>query len=91
MAVCVEIKKGDLRQVASYQNSGNRSTAAGAFGSATGTAGAEVNAAVQLEAIHVKVYLNRFGFFQKFLVDYKFIPVNVKRLIRIGRLIQSHG
>jgi hypothetical protein len=91
MAVYVEIKKGDPQQVASQRNRTNRSAAAGAFGSATGTAGAEVNAAIQFEAVHMKIHLNRFGFFQKFLVNDEFEPINVKGLIRIGRLIQSHG
>jgi hypothetical protein len=39
----------------------------------------------------VEINLNRLGFFKKFRVDDEFKTVDVKRLVRIGKLIQSHG
>jgi len=39
----------------------------------------------------MEIYLNGLGFFQKFRVDDELETVNVKRLVRIGKLIQSHS
>jgi len=68
-----------------------RSGAAGTLGAAAGATGAEVDAAVQFEAVLLKIHLDRLGFFQKVRVDDEFITVDVKLLVRIGKLIQSHG
>jgi hypothetical protein len=68
-----------------------RSGAAGTFGTAASATGAEVDAAVQLEAVLMKIHLDRLGFFQKFRVDDEFKTVNVKLFVRISKLIQSHG
>jgi hypothetical protein len=61
-----------------------RSGATGTLGAAAGAAGAEVDTAVQLEAVLMKIHLDGLGFLQKFRVDDKFKTVNVKRLVRIG-------
>ena len=39
----------------------------------------------------MEINLDGLGFFQKFLIDDKLKTVNVKRLIRVDKLIQSHG
>ena len=85
-------KKGDLQQVAFQKYCGpGRSGAAGALGTAAGTAGTEIYPAVQLETVLMEINLNRLGFFKKFRVDDEFKTVDVKRLVRVGKLIQSHG
>lgn len=67
------------------------SGAAGTLGTAAGASGAEVDARVQFETIHVKIHLNGLCFFQKFRVNDKFKVVNVEGCICVGKLIQSHG
>jgi hypothetical protein len=69
----------------------SRSGAAGTFGAATGTTGAKVDAAVQFEAVHVKIDFDGLGLFQEIGVDDKLISVHVEGFVGIGRLIQSHG
>ena len=39
----------------------------------------------------MEIHLDRLGFFQKILIDDKLKAVNVKRFIRVDKLIQSHG
>jgi hypothetical protein len=65
--------------------------AAGALGSAAGATAAEINAAIQLESVHVEIHFNRLGFFEKLRIDDKFKTVDVEFRIRFGKLIQSHG
>jgi len=85
-------KKGDLKQVAfQYYYGSGRSGAAGAFGTATGATGAEVYPAVQFETVLMEIDLDGLGFFKKFRVDDELKTVDVKRLVRVGKLIQSHG
>lgn len=39
----------------------------------------------------MEIDLDRLGFFKKVRIDDEFKTVDVKRLVRIGKLIQSHG
>ena len=57
---------------------------------AAGT-GAEVNAAVEFEAIHGKIYFDGLDFFQKIFVNNVFETIDIIDLIGVFRLIQSHG
>jgi hypothetical protein len=68
-----------------------RSGAAGTRGAAAGAAGPKVEGTIQLEAVHVEVHLDRFGFFQELRVDDEFETVDGNLGVSIGRLIQSHG
>jgi hypothetical protein len=68
-----------------------RSGAARSRGAAAGATGTKVEGAVQLEAVHVEVHLDRLGFFQELRVDEKFETVDGNLGVSIGRLIQSHG
>jgi hypothetical protein len=68
-----------------------QSGATGALGAATGAASTEIDAAVQLEAVLVEIDLDRLRFFQKFRIHDELKTVDIKRLVRIGKLIQSHG
>jgi hypothetical protein len=54
-------------------------------------AGIQLKPAVQLESIHVKIDLNRFGAIKEIFIDHKLETVNIELLIRIIGLIQSHG
>jgi len=58
---------------------------------AAATAAAELNAAIQLETVHMKIDFNGLGAIQKFLVDDVFETAHIEFLILFIRLIQSHG
>jgi hypothetical protein len=61
--------------------------------SAAGTAGAgaEIDAAIEFETVHMKVDFYGLCTFEKFLVDDVGIAIHFKLFIRIIGLIQSHG
>jgi hypothetical protein len=84
-------KKGDLQQVAFHRNRQGRSGAAGSLGSAAGATGTKVYPAVQLKTVLLKIHLDGLGFFHKIGVDDELEAVDVKRRVRVGKLIQSHG
>ena len=66
--------------------------AAATFRAAASTStGAEVNAAVEFETIHGKIYFDGLYFFQEIFVNDVFETFNVINLIGVFRLIQSHG
>ena len=66
--------------------------AAATFRAAASTStGAEVNAAVEFEAIHGKIYFNRLDLFQEIFVNDVFITFYIINLIGVFRLIQSHS
>jgi hypothetical protein len=70
----------------------DRSAAAGCFSrAATGAAGAELHAAIELEPIHVEIDFNGCGALEKLFVDDVFETVHIKLFIQLIRLIQSHG
>jgi hypothetical protein len=56
----------------------------------TGT-GTKIDAAVELETIHLEIDLDRLRFFKKCFVDDVFVTVNLILLVRFIGLIQSHG
>jgi hypothetical protein len=68
-----------------------RSGAAGAFGSAASTSGTEIDAAVKLETVHLKIDVDGLRFFKEFRVDDKGVPIDLEFAIRFNWLIQSHG
>jgi hypothetical protein len=58
---------------------------------AAATAAAELDAAIQLETVHMKIDFYGLGAIQKFLVDDVFKTAHIEFLILFIRLIQSHG
>jgi hypothetical protein len=84
-------EKGDLQQVAFHRNRQGRSGAAGSLGSAAGATGTKVYPAVQFKTVLLKIHLDGLGFFHKIGVDDELEAVDVKRRVRVGKLIQSHG
>ena len=70
---------------------GVRLGAAGPLVTAAGAAGAEVDVAVKLEAVHVKVHLDGLGLLHELLVYDVLETLNIIRFVVVVRLIQSHG
>jgi hypothetical protein len=58
---------------------------------ATASATSELHVAIQLEPVHVEIDLNGVHPIQEILIDDILIAVHIELLIRIVRLIQSHG
>jgi hypothetical protein len=58
---------------------------------ARATAGIELHGTIEFEPIGLKIDLNGLGTGEKVFVDDVFVTIYVKLLIRIVRLIQSHG
>jgi hypothetical protein len=52
---------------------------------------AQLKTAVQFEPVHMEIDLYRFGAIEEIFVDYKLETIHIELLIRIIRLIQSHG
>ena len=57
----------------------------------TGATGSEIDTTIEFEAVGVEINFYGLGFIQKVRVDNKFKTIDVKRRVRIGKLIQSHG
>lgn len=69
-----------------------RSVAAGTTGTAGTASGlSKVYIGIKAESHPCKIDLNNLGFFHKFFVNNELKPFNIKRIICIFRLIQSHG
>lgn len=69
-----------------------RSVAAGAAGSTTSASGlSKVHIGIKAESHPGKVDFNNLGFFHEFFVNNELKPFNIKRIICIFWLIQSHG
>ena len=64
---------------------------AGSGGAAAGTTAAEIDTAIQLEPVHMKIDFNGLGAIQELLVDNILETAHIKFLVIAGRLIQSHG
>jgi hypothetical protein len=62
----------------------------GAAGAAA-TAGAEIDAAIEFEAVHMKINLYGLCTFEELFVDDIFVAVHVKLFVSVVGLIQSHG
>jgi hypothetical protein len=62
----------------------------GAAGAAA-TAGAEIDAAIEFESVHMKINLYRLGTFEELFVDDIFVPIHFKLFVSVVGLIQSHG
>ncbi len=56
---------------------------------ASGT-GIEIDAAIELEAVHMEINFDGFCAFQKLFVDDVLVTIYVKLFISVVRLIQSH-
>jgi hypothetical protein len=65
--------------------------AAGAGAAGAAAPGAEIEAAVEFEAVDQKIDLDRLGFFQEILVDEELKSVDVEHFVVVSWLVQSHG
>ena len=61
------------------------------FRAASASAAAELYTAIQLESIHMEIDLDGLSALKEIFIDDILIAVHIKLLVRVVRLIQSHG
>jgi hypothetical protein len=65
--------------------------ATGSFGAAAGASFPKIDPAIKLKSIHMEIHFDGLGFFKKFFVNDIFESINIKDIISVIRLIQSHS
>lgn len=69
-----------------------QSVSAGATGTAAATARcSQVHIGIQVKTHTCKIYLNTFSLFHEIFVHNKSVSIHIIGIIRVFRLIQSHG